>query len=75
LISFYLWMVLVFLFDKIYYGFTPLWHRTSRQKPYDLSLGMDLSNVENIGNNKANLLDDIRIEFGIPFQTQVIFFC
>jgi hypothetical protein len=32
---------------------------------------MDLSNVENIGNNKSNLLDDIIIEFGIPFQTQV----
>jgi hypothetical protein len=36
LISFYLSLVLVFLFSKIYYGFTPLrhrtsWHYTSRQ--------------------------------------------
>jgi len=30
LISFYLWLVLVFLFSRVYYGFTPLWHRTSR---------------------------------------------
>jgi hypothetical protein len=30
LISFYFWFVLVFLFSKIYYGFTPLWHRTSQ---------------------------------------------
>jgi hypothetical protein len=29
LISFYLWLVLVFLFNRVYYGFTPLWHRTS----------------------------------------------
>jgi hypothetical protein len=29
LISFYLWPVLVFLFSRVYYGFTPLWHRTS----------------------------------------------
>jgi len=29
LISFYLWLVLVFLFSKVYYGFTPLRHRTS----------------------------------------------
>jgi hypothetical protein len=28
--SFYLWLVLVFLFNGIYYGFTPLQHRTSR---------------------------------------------
>jgi len=26
LISFYLWLVLVFLFSRLYYGFTPLWH-------------------------------------------------
>jgi hypothetical protein len=36
-ISFYLWLVLVFLFSKVYYGFTPLghqtsWHYTSRHK-------------------------------------------
>jgi hypothetical protein len=37
-------------------------------------LGVDLSNVEKIGDNKANSLDDIRIEFGTPFQTQVNFF-
>lgn len=43
-------------------------------RPYDLWLGVDLSNVEKIGDNKANLLDDIRIEFGTLFQTQVIFF-
>ncbi len=30
LISFYLWLVLVFLFSKVYYGFTPLRHRTSQ---------------------------------------------
>jgi hypothetical protein len=30
LISFYLWLVLVFLFNRIYYGFTPLRHCTSR---------------------------------------------
>jgi hypothetical protein len=30
LINFYLWLVLVFLFSRIYYGFTPLRHRTSR---------------------------------------------
>jgi hypothetical protein len=30
LISFYFWLVLVFLFSRVYYGFTPLWHRTSR---------------------------------------------
>jgi hypothetical protein len=30
LISFYLWLVLIFLFNKVYYGFTPLWQRTSR---------------------------------------------
>jgi hypothetical protein len=30
LISFYLWLVLVFLFSRVYYGFTPLRHRTSR---------------------------------------------
>jgi hypothetical protein len=30
LISFYLWLVLVFLFNRVYYGFTPLRHRTSR---------------------------------------------
>ncbi len=28
-ISFYLWLVLVILFSKICYGFTPLWHWTS----------------------------------------------
>ncbi len=33
-------------------------------RPYDLWLGVDFSNVEKIGDNKANLLDDIRIEFG-----------
>jgi hypothetical protein len=31
LISFYLWPVLVFLFNIIYYGFIPLRHRTSRR--------------------------------------------
>ncbi len=31
LISFYLWLVLVFLFSRVYYGFTPLRHRTSQQ--------------------------------------------
>jgi uncharacterized membrane protein YciS (DUF1049 family) len=30
LISFYLWLVLVFLFNKIYYEFTPLRHQTSQ---------------------------------------------
>jgi hypothetical protein len=30
LINFYLWLILVFLFSRIYYGFTPLQHRTSR---------------------------------------------
>jgi hypothetical protein len=30
LISFYFWLVLIFLFNRVYYGFTPLWHRTSR---------------------------------------------
>jgi hypothetical protein len=34
-------------------------------------LGVDLSNVEQIGDINANLLDDIRIEFGILVQTQV----
>jgi hypothetical protein len=29
LISFYLWLVLVFLFNRRYYGFTPLWHQMS----------------------------------------------
>ncbi len=29
LISFCLWLVLVFLFDRVCYGFTPLQHRTS----------------------------------------------
>jgi len=43
-------------------------------RPYDLWLGVDFSNVEKIGDNKANLLDDIRIEFGTLFQTQVNFF-
>ncbi len=28
LISFYLWLVLIFLFNRVYYGFTPLGHRT-----------------------------------------------
>ncbi len=28
--SFYLWLVLVFLFNRVYYGFTPLRHRMSR---------------------------------------------
>jgi len=37
-------------------------------------LGVDLSNVEQIGDNRANLLDDIRIEFGNLFQTQVNYF-
>jgi len=36
LINFYLWLVLIFLFSRVYYGFTPLrhqtsWHYTSRQ--------------------------------------------
>jgi len=31
LISLYLWLALVFLFSRVYYGFTPLRHRTSRQ--------------------------------------------
>jgi hypothetical protein len=36
LISFYLWLVLVFLFSRVSYGFTPLrhcmsWHYTSQQ--------------------------------------------
>ena len=31
LISFYFWLVLVFLFSRVYYGFTPLWHCTSWQ--------------------------------------------
>jgi hypothetical protein len=26
LINFYLWLVLVFLFSRVYYEFTPLWH-------------------------------------------------
>jgi len=30
LINFYLWLVLVFLFIRVYYGFTPLQHQTSR---------------------------------------------
>jgi hypothetical protein len=30
LISFHLWLVLVFLFIRVYYAFTPLRHRTSR---------------------------------------------
>jgi len=30
LISFLLWLVLVFLFSRVYYGFTPLWHWMSR---------------------------------------------
>ncbi len=30
LISFYLWLVLVFLFSRVYYGFTPLRHQTSQ---------------------------------------------
>jgi hypothetical protein len=30
LISFYLGLVLVFLFSRVYYGFTPLWHQMSR---------------------------------------------
>jgi hypothetical protein len=30
LISFYFWMVLVFFFGRVYYGFTPLRHHTSR---------------------------------------------
>jgi hypothetical protein len=29
-ISFYLWLVLVFLFNRVYYGFTPLRHWMSR---------------------------------------------
>jgi hypothetical protein len=29
LINFYLWLGLVFLFNRVYYGFTPLWHRMS----------------------------------------------
>jgi hypothetical protein len=29
LISLYLWLALIFLFIRVYYGFTPLWHRTS----------------------------------------------
>ncbi len=28
-ISFYLWLILVFLFSRVYYGFTPLWHHIS----------------------------------------------
>jgi len=31
LVSFHLWLILVFLFNRIYYGFTPLWHYTSWQ--------------------------------------------
>jgi hypothetical protein len=30
LINLYLWLALVFLFSRIYYGFTPLRHRTSQ---------------------------------------------
>jgi len=30
LISFYFWFVLIFLFSRVYYGFTPLWHQMSR---------------------------------------------
>jgi hypothetical protein len=30
LISFYLWLVLIFLFNRVYYGLTPLQHWTSR---------------------------------------------
>jgi len=30
LISLYLWLALIFLFSKIYYGFTPLRHHTSQ---------------------------------------------
>jgi hypothetical protein len=40
-------------------------------RPYDLWLGVDLSNVAKLWDNRANLLDDIRIEFGTQFQTQV----
>jgi len=29
LVSFYFWLVLVFLFNRVYYGFTPLRHHTS----------------------------------------------
>jgi hypothetical protein len=32
-INFYLWLVLIFLFSIIYYGFTPLQHHMSRQQP------------------------------------------
>jgi hypothetical protein len=35
-------------------------------------LGVDLSNVEKIGDNKANLLDDIRIEF-VPNPSKFFF--
>lgn len=44
-------------------------------RPDDLWLGVDLSNVEKNGDNKANLLDDIKIEFGTPFQTHKVLFC
>ncbi len=47
LISFYLWLVLVFLFDRVSYGFTPLRHcmsrhYTSRQRAlcWSYSLGL-----------------------------------
>jgi len=30
LISFYLWLFLIFLFSRVYYRFTPLWHHMSR---------------------------------------------
>ncbi len=58
LISFYLWSILIFLFNRVYYGFTPLWNRTSwhytsqRMLPNKLFFG-ESENDENEGDKRV----------------------
>jgi hypothetical protein len=52
LISLYLWLALIFLFSRVYYGFTPLrhhtsWHYTSRQLSCPYMASYMMANYEN----------------------------
>jgi hypothetical protein len=68
LISFYLWLVLVFLFSRVYYGFKPLWHWTSQHYTsrhptfYPFSVFGDLDvNALNWHCSKINLIISIYV--------------
>jgi hypothetical protein len=56
LISFYLWLVLVFLFSKVYYAFTTLWHRMSQHYTSQHMFILHLRLLSFLGIFKWNIL-------------------